>query len=65
MMTSFFDITTNLVVGCIPGREGGGVFKDDKIEFGKYNNDKDNNKVHIWGGVLHWASAKHLPMGGG
>ena len=26
MMTSFFDITTNLVSGCIPVREGRGVF---------------------------------------
>ena len=26
MMTSFFEITTNLVVRCIPVREGRGVF---------------------------------------
>ena len=32
MATSFFDVATNLVVRCIPGRERGGDFNDDNEE---------------------------------
>ena len=42
MMASYFDITTSLVVGCIPVREGtGDVFNDDKNKAGE---DDDDNK---------------------
>ena len=33
-MTLFYDATTNLMVRCIPGREGGGRYDND-------NNEKD------------------------
>jgi hypothetical protein len=63
MATLFFDLTTNLVVRCIPGREEGVVFNYDKNKNGEDNDDKDDddvnndNKVGVWAGALHWVSA--------
>ena len=41
--TSFFDATTNLVVGCIPGREGG-ILIAILNEYDDHNNDDDGHK---------------------
>jgi hypothetical protein len=54
MTTCFFDATTNLVNGCIPGRVVGFDFdndnKDDKDN--KINEkDKDGNMVNVWVGT--------------
>jgi len=39
MMTSFFEITTNLVVRCIPVREGSGLFSTMIRTNGEDEND--------------------------
>jgi len=48
MMTSFFDLTTYLVVGCIPVREGRGVFsmmiRTKKVRTRMTKNYNDHNK---------------------
>ena len=44
MMTSFFDITTNLVSGCIPVREGRGVFSTMTVRARTTPNDNNKNE---------------------
>ena len=48
MITLFFDTTTNLVVGCIPVREGRGVFsvmiRTKTVRTTMTSNDNNNNE---------------------
>ena len=66
MATMFFDLTTNLVVQCIPGREEGGVFNYEKNKNGEDNDDKDDEDVNNDNKFTSGQEpcVGYLPMGG-